>query len=248
VNIFQNRVASVVAGGAVIAAISGVGGAVAATQIGSAQIQDNSIRSIDLKNGSGVRLADLAPGALTYLHHPGATGPAGPAGADGKDGATGPPGPKGDPGDPASDSNGKSVVAQSAGPVNIATIGGTFGKFTATVNATKVDSFTLQPGTYLVQAQGFFTSTAVTTGLTRLQLALRVNDGSDWGLDYGTCFTGTASPLANREASCDTLRTVTVTSPNTVVDVYAFGYQDDQGGADSGKFDAYSTVSALQVG
>jgi len=66
------------------------------------------------------------------------------------------------------------------------------------------------------------------------------------GQDYGTCFTGLASVLAQREATCSTTRVVTVTQP-TVITVYVFGYADDQGEADNGKFNASTASSALRV-
>ena len=52
--------------------------------------------------------------------------------------------------------------------------------------------------------------------------------------------------LAGREATCSTTRVVTVTDA-TEVKVYAFGYADDQGSADGGKFDAASIVSILKL-
>ena len=80
-----------------------------------------------------------------------------------------------------------------------------------------------------------------------MQLALRVDDGTDWGVDYGTCFTGAVSALADREASCSTTRVVEVDEPTEVL-VFGFGYQDDLGSADSGKVDATAHVTAVSVG
>ena len=64
--------------------------ATAATLIGSKQIKDNSVRSVDVNNGS-LGLKDLSPAARA-----GVVGPQGPAGAVGPQGATGAQGPKGD--------------------------------------------------------------------------------------------------------------------------------------------------------
>jgi hypothetical protein len=66
--------------------------ATAATLIGSKQIKDNSVRSVDVNNGS-LGLKDLSPAARA-----GVVGPQGPAGAVGPHGATGAEGPKGDAG------------------------------------------------------------------------------------------------------------------------------------------------------
>lgn len=67
------------------------------------------------------------------------------------------------------------------------------------------------------------------------------------GQDFGTCFTGLASKLTNREATCSMTRVVTVTQATTVT-VYVFGYADDQGELDNGKFNASTASSALKVG
>ncbi|MFC6344362.1 hypothetical protein ACFP8W_20435, partial [Nocardioides hankookensis] len=146
----------------------------------------------------------------------------------------------------ASDQLGALAADASSAATTVANIGGTFGKFTATVRATELDSFTLPAGTYQLSADGFFHSTAVVSGLTRLQLALRIDDGTDWGVDVGTCFTDSTSPLADRESSCQTTRVIDLAAPTEIL-VYAFGYADNQGSADSGKFQAVSHVSAIRV-
>jgi hypothetical protein len=139
------------------------------------------------------------------------------------------------------------MYRQSA-PATVADVGGTFGKFTEIVRATELHSFTLQPGRYVVTADGFFmTNSADATRDVRMQLALRVNDGSDWGLDYGTAFTGQLSPLANREATTHSTRVVTLDAP-TLVQVFAFGYEDDQGSTASGQIAARSYVTAERIG
>jgi len=51
-----------VLGAATIFALGSVGGAVAAGQIGSGQIADDSLRSVDLKDGAGVTMDDLPDG------------------------------------------------------------------------------------------------------------------------------------------------------------------------------------------
>lgn len=68
--------------------LAGTTGAVAGSLIGSADIRDNSVRSIDLKDGRGVGQSDLKPGLAAKVNkagQPGPQGPAGPAGQDGED-------------------------------------------------------------------------------------------------------------------------------------------------------------------
>ena len=245
----NQRLAAVAAGAAILIGF-GSFGAVASGMITSDDIKNGSIHQADIARdavGSGkvedgsLKLRDIDPATVTELQGPsfagdalrgekgekGDTGPAGPAGAQGP---TGPQGPKGD-------SATLSANSSSDGLVPVTYIGGRFGE-----RATQVDTFTLPAGTHRITTDGFFTSTATTSGLTRLQVAVRAG-----GQDLGTCFTGAASPLAGREATCSTTRVVTLDAP-TDVTVYVFGYADDQGSADSGKFAAYTTTSALQVG
>ena len=70
--------------------VGGVGGAVAATSIGSAQVVDDSLRSRDVKDGS-LRLQDLAPATAAALR--GERGVAGPRGEQGEKGEKGGLGP-----------------------------------------------------------------------------------------------------------------------------------------------------------
>jgi hypothetical protein len=93
--LMSSRVAAVATGAVVIAAFSGVGGAVAGSLVTSSQIKDDSVRSVDLKDGAAVGLADLKPGARTALSQPGPAGPRGPAGPAGSPGAPGAPGSNG---------------------------------------------------------------------------------------------------------------------------------------------------------
>lgn len=201
----------------------GTAGATAAQLINSKDIKDNSIKSRDLRDGT-IQTKDLNAATVEALKGPQVAAA------------------------PVQTPLGAQLVANEASEATvIADIGGSFGKFTATVRATKLDEVALPPGTYQLSADGFFHSTQTTSGLTRLQLAVRVDDGSDWGLDFGTCFTDAASPLANREATCSSTRVVTLAAP-ALVEVFAFGYADDQGAEDSGKFTAKSFLSAIEVG
>lgn len=245
-SIFRSR-ALAIGAGATILAVVGSTGAVAAGLVTSKDIKNDSVRSADIKDGN-LRMKDLRPGVVSQIKAGGAVGPEGPAGAEGPEGPQGPvgpigpEGPQGEPGDPASDVLGSSVVAESFPQTTVTDIGGSFA-----TRATQVGSFELQPGTYLVSTDGFFITTEATSAQTRMQVAVRGVDGSTWGSDLGTCFTGTISALANREATCNTTRTVVVEAPTTV-NVKAFGYADDQGSADSGKVDVLMNVSAVKIG
>jgi len=214
-------------------AVIGIGGtATAAHLIGSKDIKNNSVRSVDLRDGT-IKISDLNATTISELRAA--------AGKDGKDGTNGTDGKDGVDGKDAT------LAANSTSdPAIVQNIGGSFGKFTGTVRATKVDEVSLPAGTYQLTADGFFHSTAATSGLTRMQLAVRVDDGTDWGKDLGTCFTDATSPLANREATCSSTRVVTLDAPTTV-QVFAFGYADDQGSFDSGKFAAVSYLSAIKL-
>lgn len=84
----SNLVTAVVVAGAVLVLGAG-GGAVAATQIGSSQIADNSIQSRDVRDG-GLWLRDLSAATRAALQ--GSVGPqgeTGPPGAPGEDGTDG---------------------------------------------------------------------------------------------------------------------------------------------------------------
>ncbi len=138
--LFRGRVTSVAIGVTLLVALGGVGGAVAAGQIGSKGIKDHSVRTVDLAKKSvgakqlkkfavrsrhlkdgGVMPADLSAQvqeliatAVTGPAGPaGETGPAGPAGpAGGPEGPQGPAGPEG-PAGPAGVS-GYEVVSDGA--------------------------------------------------------------------------------------------------------------------------------------
>lgn len=106
-----------VAASALLVTLGGVGGAVAGDLVTSRDIQNDTIRSIDVKDG-GLGLRDLNGFTKNRINQPGPAGEDGADGRDGKDGApgaqgpagpagpagaTGPQGPKGDKGDAGSD-------------------------------------------------------------------------------------------------------------------------------------------------
>jgi hypothetical protein len=190
----------------------------------------------------------------------GPTGPEGPAGAAGEDGADstvpgpdGPPGADGLKGDTGADGvdgeNGQDgadgvvdPVYLATTPVNVALIGGPFA-----TNATLAGSVELPAGKYVVTTDAFFKSNTTTSGNTTLQVATRGVDGSQWGQDLGTGFTGSSPVQANREVTTSTTRVVTLAA-DTTVEVKVFGYDNaGTGSADSGKFDAQVYLTAIPV-
>ena len=246
---------------AATAAVFGGGGAYAAAQITSAQIADQTIQSRDIGSqgvgtdevrnqtlgsgdiaAGGVGASEIRDGSITGADINNTT-EKNLKGAAGKEGPAGPQGPEG----PAGENGVVSPVSSEAAPLPVKDIGGSFGKDPA-VRATEIDSVDLKAGKYVLTAEGFFTNNAATSGDTRMQLAVRVQDGSNggWGQDLGTCFTGAISTLADRESHCSSTRVVDLAA-DASVKVYAFGYADDQGSADSGKVDAKSFVTAIPV-
>lgn len=267
--------AAVVLAGALFAA-GGMGAAAAKDLITGDDIAKNTITSNNLASGS-VGASELKGGVLDGIKGDkgekgddgkrgpkGDTGPQGPAGeagtagaegvrglegpagpqgiqgAPGTPGAPGPqgvPGPQGPAGDPASDVAGTVASYLTTDPAVISLIGGTFA-----TRATQIGTLTLPAGSYVLTGNAFFGSQAAVSGKTRLQLALRTTAGDD----VGTCFTGATSTLANREITCSSTRVVTFAS-ETTIKVFAFGYADDQGSADSGKFGVQSYVTAVRA-
>jgi hypothetical protein len=76
----HNRVLAVVLGAALMLGLGATGSAVADRMIGSKAIKNNSIRSVDVHNGT-LALRDLRPGLADRIRQP---GPAGPAGTPGQ--------------------------------------------------------------------------------------------------------------------------------------------------------------------
>lgn len=123
-------------------------------------------------------------------------------------------------------------------------IGGSFAN-----GATSIGSFELPAGKYLVQTDALFKHNGSTpTAAPSLQAALRVADGSPWGLDAGTVFaTLPGATEYEREAQGTSLRVITLTETKTVT-VHGFGYNADGSAAGSGGFDANVTVAVQKVG
>lgn len=123
--------------------------------------------------------------------------------------------------------------------VTIAKIGGSFA-----TNATKLGTFTLPAGTWnLFFKERFERITSGAAG-TRMQLAIRESgSGEDYGTDMGT----EISPTKGRELVQSGVSIITVDG-NTTLDVYGFGYNDDQSAAGSGEITGKAQVWAELVG
>lgn len=219
----------------IIAAIGLTVGPAVAAAINGHTIQDGTVRSREIANGAeGVKSVDVTNESLQGVDLAPDT--------VGEDKLTPAVRDKLNASDP--DLRHETMALE---PMTVVNVGGTFGKFTDTVRATQLGHFTLFPGTYEIAADGFFvTNSADANRDVRMQLALRVDDGSDWGLDYGTAFTGQLSPLANREATTSSTRVVEVTE-ETDVKVLGFGYEDDQGAGASGQVSAAAYITVDQI-
>ncbi len=236
--VLDSRVAAIGAGATVLALLAG-GAGYAAGQIDSGDVRNESLRGVDIKNGS-LQAKELSKSAKQNLRgREGPQGPAGPAGPEGPEGPAGPAGADGADGAALADS------FSNAQPATI-DIGGSF-----TGRATELGTLDLPAGTYVVNGYGFFDTVAPDSARTdsaRLMLALRgpTSAGNPFGDDYGTCFTGAFAPApADREATCTTARTITL-AEQTTIRVLAFGYNDDGSGTDD-SFTAFADVSALKV-
>lgn len=96
-SVLKNRITAVLAGSALVVGL-GATGAVAGSLITSKQIENGTVRSVDVKDES-LRVADLRPGARELLSgSAGTDGVDGVDGEDGTDGEDGSQGPQGDPG------------------------------------------------------------------------------------------------------------------------------------------------------
>lgn len=253
---------------ATTAAIFGGGGAYAAAKITSAQIADQTIQSRDIAAAgvgtsevrdqsivsgdiaaNGVGTSEIRDGSVTGADISDATEKAlkGAKGDTGATGPAGPQGPKGDTGAPgaagAPGQDGVVTATSVAKSATIANIGGSF-----LTRATEVGTTHLEAGKYLVNAYGFFDRTDNAMSSTPvLQLAVRGMDGSQWGADYGTAFTGEFPATGNLEQTASSTRYVTVPAGGLDVKVYAFGYNADQSANGSGNYTVSADVTFVPV-
>lgn len=199
-----------------------------ADSIDSREVKPSSLLGSDIKDGS-LGLADLSATAKDTLQ--GSDGSDGINGVDGSDGVNGVDG-----------ADGVVEPVYATFTANVANIGGSF-----STQATKAGEVTLPAGKYLITTDALFRSNATTSGNTTLQVATRGVDGTQWGSDLGTGFTGASPVQADREVTTSTTRVVTL-AVDTVVEVKVFGYDNaGQGSADSGLFDAEVYLTAVPV-
>ncbi|MEN5072831.1 hypothetical protein ABE437_03360 [Isoptericola cucumis] len=206
--------------------------------LGGADVKNDSLSGADIKSGS-LGVSDLSSSARAALKGAtGKTGPqgdTGPAGTDGKDGA---------PGQDGVDGKDASVEYQVAGEnVVIANIGGSFA-----TRATDVGSVDVAAGTYLVNTYGAFDRVDDAAGSSPvLQLAVRAADGSTWGQDLGTAFTGEYPATGDLEQTASAVRYITVES-DTTVSVKAFGYNADKSSTGSGNYTVDADITLVKIG
>ncbi|QIX27804.1 hypothetical protein ncot_15290 [Nocardioides sp. JQ2195] len=221
-SLLKSRVVAVVAAASVIG-VASTTGAVAAKMITGDDIKNGTVESKDIANDT-IRGKDVKNGSLGF----------------------------GDLNETAkskiSDQAGVALAGSLATDATVITnLGGSFA-----TRATELGTVELpEAGTYVINGYGFFDSledVPADQAGSQLQLALRTvpAEGEQWGEDFGTCFTG-AVPVGDREMTCQSVRTVTVDAPTSVI-VWGFGYNADQGSDGSGNFTVTADVSALKVG
>lgn len=224
-NLIKSRLGAVAVGATIIAVVGG-GSAVAASQITSAQIKDQTIRSRDIATAGvgtseirdgNVNVRDLSSQTKGYINDHGGkdgapgskgdTGPAGSAGANGSNGA------KGDTGmaqvtthitDPNSTLGGLNVV-----PVP--------GQTGARDTDTTLLTFTLNKGTYLINgtAQFFHFVSTGTDGVDYGVISLLVSGRTD----RGTAFTADIPGDGTNGAQTNANTYLTIPSDNTTLKV-----------------------------
>lgn len=140
-NLVNSRLGAV-AVGAMIIAVVGAGGAVAAGQITGADIKSNSVPGSDLKDGS-VGYAKFGDGARSRLQ-----GEQGPRGEQGETGPAGPPGQS----VVASEITAANATYGGVQVVDVDSAGSSSGGPSATEGSELVDPVKLDAGTYLVQS------------------------------------------------------------------------------------------------
>lgn len=194
--------------------------------VASGEVLDNSLTSADVKNasltGSDVKNKSLTTNDLSDATIASLRGNDGKPGINGEDGIVSP--------------DHKRFTAEAV------PVGGKFAE-----RAKMTGRFTMKAGKYLITTDALFRSNQATSGNTSLQVAVRGEDGSTWGSDLGTGFTGSSPEQANREVTTSTTRVVRLVE-DTEVTISVFGYENNgQGSADSGKFDAEVYFTAVPV-
>lgn len=265
--VWGSRVGKLAVVGVAALAVS-TGGAVAATSlpinsVGPNQIQTGGVWGVDIHRNTipEDKLGWAVRDKLNKVGQTGPQGPAGPAGAQGPKGDTGAtgangndgakgdqgiqgePGVKGDPGDPATDVKGGIVTADSFDPKVIVHVGGSFKTGKTLLGSVNIKA----AGKYRIDISMFANRTVAGAAGTRPQLAARVGaTETDFGQDFGTVFPGPLSPTKDRELTGSTFKIVTVDGPTTI-DLFGFGYNDDQSSAGSGEFTMAGSISVTAI-
>lgn len=221
----RSRTAAVVAGSLVVVAL-GATTATAGRLVGSKDIAKDAVTSKAIKNGT-VKKKDLGKSLQKKIDA------AGVAGKDGKDGVV------------------AIQTATLAKPAAIEKIGGPINDNNTNLNT----SVTLQPGTYLVNVSGSFSSSTAYAGTAEVhpQLSLwldRDADGKfDWKKDEGSISPNALMPVGkNRHVSTSGQTVITLTAA-TKVGLVAHGYASDESAARSGEINVDQAVlSATKLG
>lgn len=145
----------------------------------------------------------------------------------------------------------------SGAPVTIANIGGSFATGSSapyTVRATDVAPATtmhLSAGTYLISSHAQYervNPSASGTGNPVLELAVRGQDGTKFGQNFGTCFTGAfPNGPGNVDQTCSDSQLITVPAGGIDLKIYAFGYNSDQSATGSGDYQVWANVAVLPI-
>lgn len=232
---------AVVVGGAVIVGL-GATGAVAGKLVTSAGIANNTIRSIDVRDGN-LRGVDLSRESIASGHIRNGTIRMGDLSTSVRDAIAGPATA------PADGISGLEAASLDA-PVTIADIGGS-------INDRNTDletGLTLPAGRYLVTVDGSFESdTAATTAADVYpQLSLWIDRSGDgdfqWQSDEGDISPNALMPTAAKRHIAVSGSTVIELTEATYVGLLGFGYDSAQGTARSGEIDVTSaTITATPL-
>ena len=223
-----------------------VSGSVVDGSIGQRDLYPSTVNWLRSTDDNSISESNLSAAVRDKLN---ASGPTGPKGDKGDTGETGPAGP------PASDIKGGLTERFGVAPTAIETIGGSYAE------ATDLGEFQLEPGTYLINAWGFFNRLKTIepdylepTTETRLQLTVRCIIGPEGSpIDVGTVITAPISPAGDIEATGTSVRVLDASLPTTCT-VRGWGLNEDgttfgsAGVEQAAQFKVMTTVAAVRVG
>jgi hypothetical protein len=129
-----------------------------------------------------------------------------------------------------------------------------FGATTATDDDryTKIGEIVVPAGSWMVYTSVQFTRTAAGVAGSRPQVGLRIgqdqtkSDDSKWGVSVGTVGGNDIAPFKGADLFGETHEPL-VTTENTTVGVYGFGYNDDRGTAGSGEIAASVKITLVRA-